>query len=63
VFTARYGLNACSHNSGQFSYLDLLWFRQLVAGQSPRRPMFDPQSVHMRFVVDKLARTGFSPST
>jgi hypothetical protein len=31
------------------------WFRQLVTGLSPRRPEFDPGSVHVGFVVDKLA--------
>jgi hypothetical protein len=29
--------------------------RRLVAGLSPRRPGFDPGSVHVRFVVDKVA--------
>jgi hypothetical protein len=31
------------------------WLRRLVAGLSPRRPGFDPGSVHVRFVVDKVA--------
>jgi hypothetical protein len=36
----------------------------LVAGLSPQRPGFDPGSVHMRFVVDKVAlRQVFSPRT
>jgi hypothetical protein len=33
----------------------LPWLRRLVAGLSPRRPGFDPGSVLVRFVVDKLA--------
>ena len=39
------------------------WLKRLVAGLSPRRPEFDPGSVHVGFVVDKVARTGFSQST
>jgi hypothetical protein len=31
------------------------WLRRLVAGLSPRRPGFDPASVHVGFVVDKVA--------
>jgi hypothetical protein len=31
------------------------WFRRLAAGLSPRRPGFDPGSVHVGFVVDKMA--------
>jgi hypothetical protein len=31
------------------------WLRRLVAGFSPQRPGFDPGSVHVRFVVDKVA--------
>ena len=30
------------------------WLRRLAAGLSPWRPVFDPQSVHVRFVVDKV---------
>ena len=30
------------------------WLRRLVAGVWPRRNGFDPSSVHVRFVVDKL---------
>jgi hypothetical protein len=33
----------------------VLWLRRLVAGLSPRRPGFDPGSVHVGFVVDKVA--------
>jgi hypothetical protein len=31
------------------------WLRRLVAGLSLRRPGFDPGSVHVGFVVDKVA--------
>ena len=31
------------------------WFRRLVAGLRPRRPGFDLGSVHVGFVVDKVA--------
>jgi hypothetical protein len=31
------------------------WLRRLVAGLLPRRPGFDPGSVHVRFVVEKVA--------
>jgi hypothetical protein len=31
------------------------WLRRLVAGLSPRMPGFDPGSVHVEFVVDKVA--------
>jgi hypothetical protein len=31
------------------------WLRRLVAGLSPRRPVFAPKSVHVGFVVDKVA--------
>jgi hypothetical protein len=31
------------------------WLRRLVAGLSPRKPGFDPGSVHVGFVVDKVA--------
>ena len=33
----------------------VLWLRRLVAGLPPRRPGFDPGSVHVGFVVDKVA--------
>jgi hypothetical protein len=32
------------------------WLRRLVAGLSPWKPGFDPGSVHVGFVVDKVAR-------
>ena len=31
------------------------WLRRLVAGLPPQRPGFDPGSVHVGFVVDKVA--------
>jgi hypothetical protein len=31
------------------------WLRRLVAGLPPRRPGFDRGSVHVGFVVDKVA--------
>jgi hypothetical protein len=31
------------------------WLRRLVAGLPLRRPRFDPESVHVEFVVDKVA--------
>jgi hypothetical protein len=44
------------------------WLRRLVAGLSLRRPGFDPVSIHVGFVVDKVAVgqifllvLGFSP--
>jgi hypothetical protein len=40
------------------------WLRQVVAGLPSRRPDFDPGSVHMGFVVDKVALGQvLSPST
>jgi hypothetical protein len=31
------------------------WLRRLIVGLSPRKPRFDPGSVHVEFVVDKVA--------
>jgi hypothetical protein len=31
------------------------WLKRLVAGLSPQRPWFTPGSIHVGFVVDKLA--------
>jgi hypothetical protein len=31
------------------------WLRRLVAGRPPRRPVFDPGSVHKGILVDKVA--------
>jgi hypothetical protein len=41
----------------------VLWLRRLVAGLSRRRLGFDPESVHVGFVVDNGTETGFSSST
>jgi hypothetical protein len=35
--------------------LPVQWLRRLVAGLPPRRPGFAPSSVHVGFVVDKVA--------
>jgi hypothetical protein len=40
---------------GKFQNQAVPWLRRLVASLSPRRPGFDPGSVHVRFVVDKVA--------
>jgi hypothetical protein len=37
------------------SNLAMPWLRSLVAGFSPRRPGFAPGSIHVGFVVDKVA--------
>jgi hypothetical protein len=37
------------------------WLKWLVASLSPRRPGFDPGSVHVGFVVDKWHWDRFSP--
>jgi hypothetical protein len=40
------------------------WLNRVDAGLSPRRPGFDPGSLHVEFVVGQSGtRTGFSPST
>jgi hypothetical protein len=40
------------------------WLRRLAAGLPPRRPGFHPGSVHVGFVVNKVALGQvFSPST
>jgi hypothetical protein len=39
----------------QFTYWAVTWLRRLVAGLSPQRPGFDPASVPVGFVVDKVA--------
>jgi hypothetical protein len=36
------------------------WLRRVLGGALPRRPRFDPRSVHVRFVVEKSGTvTGF----
>jgi hypothetical protein len=37
------------------SFKAVLWLRRLVAGLSPLRPRFAPGSIHVGFVVDKVA--------
>jgi hypothetical protein len=40
----------------KITYMKALpWLRRLVTGFSPRRPVFAPRSVHVGFVVDKVA--------
>jgi hypothetical protein len=39
------------------------WLKRLVAVLSPRRPGFAPGSIHVGFVVDKVALGRFSPRT
>jgi hypothetical protein len=40
------------------------WLRRFVAGLPPQRPEFDPGSVHVGFVVDKVTLGQvFPPST
>jgi hypothetical protein len=41
----------------------VLWLRRWVTGLPQQRRGFDPRSVHVRFVVDEVTGTGFSPST
>jgi hypothetical protein len=44
-------------------YCAVPWLKRLVAGLSPRRPGFAPGSIHVGFVVDKVALGRFPPST
>jgi hypothetical protein len=37
------------------SVMAVPWLRRLVAGLSPRRLGFDPGSVHVEFLMDKVA--------
>jgi hypothetical protein len=39
----------------QFVEMAVPWLRSLVAGFSSRRPRFEPGSIHVGFVVDKVA--------
>jgi hypothetical protein len=43
------------------SYLAVPWLRRFVAGLSPRWPGFDPGSIHVGFMVDKVAVGQVSP--
>ena len=64
MFTARYGLDVSMNFRLIFAFSDRAMAR-VVSRSSFRRPEFDPRSVSVRFVVDKLAlgRLFFSPST
>jgi hypothetical protein len=42
------------HNNRTMNFV-VLWLRRLVAGLAPRRPGFKPGSVHVGFMVDKVA--------
>ena len=49
-------LNTFSESDNSVGKLNLeTWLRRLVATLSPRRPGFDPGSVHAGFVVGKVA--------
>jgi hypothetical protein len=58
-------VNGGNHFSEDFTIYDFLsklsrykaapWLRRLAAGLPPRRPGFDPGSVHVGYVVDKVA--------
>jgi hypothetical protein len=37
------------------------WFRRLAAGLLPRRPLFDPGSVYVGFMMDEVALEYVSP--
>jgi hypothetical protein len=39
----------------------MTWLRLLIAGLSLQKPRFEPMSVHMGFVVDKVALGQFFP--
>jgi hypothetical protein len=49
-FNVKVGGNYSNH-----CVLAVPWLRRLVADVSPRRPGFYPGSVHVGFVVDKVA--------
>ena len=36
------------------------WLRPIVAGVSPPRPVFDPRSFHVNFVLDNVVKGQFS---
>ena len=54
MFTARYALNVYVYNSGYSWPLKgaVSWLKSLDVGLSPRRPEFDPSTVHVRLAVD-----------
>jgi hypothetical protein len=51
VFSLRFSVMPCDYHST----VAVPWLRRLVAGLSPRRSGFAPVSVHVGFVVDKVA--------
>jgi hypothetical protein len=52
--TPRYQLNTRVGETKRRSEA-VPWLRPLAAGLPPQRPGFDPRSVHVGFVVDKVA--------
>jgi hypothetical protein len=61
VFTARYGLSLYIKFMLILVFKTVLLLRRLVPGFSPRRPRFVPRSVHVKSVVDRVARENFFP--
>jgi hypothetical protein len=52
------GTLGCIHTAKQWHFLRrwaVPWLRRLAADLPTRRPRFDPGSVHVGFVVDKVA--------
>jgi len=72
VFNSRFVLNCFllgmnklvgAIKDGKFPMRALSWFIFLVAGLQPRRTRLDPTSVHVRYMVDKVALgEGFVPA-
>jgi hypothetical protein len=52
-FHVRYRSNSIHYTKG--CHRAMPWLRSLVAGLSPRRPRFAPGSIHVGFVVVKVA--------
>jgi hypothetical protein len=48
-------VTACLLVNSNRHVLAVPWLRRLAAGLPPRRPGFDPGSVHVGFMVDRLA--------
>jgi hypothetical protein len=53
--TATCDIASCSLVEIDRHYGTVPWLRSLLAGLSPRRPGFAPESIHVGFVVDKVA--------
>jgi hypothetical protein len=51
----------CSVENSNTAGWAVPWLRRLAAGLPPRRPGFDPGSVHVGFVVDKVTLGQVSP--